>query len=181
MFVTLDHHRGRASSGYQSVAVAVERTAGLLRLILTHGERLNPVERCHTVEVCLLRTATHDTILHPVTDQKIGQPHSMGTRSTCSRGRQVDAAQMEQASQIHRHGGVHRLEDGPTTASRCVFKLTELVKRTHGRFGHGVVSINDPDFVPVDIILLQMGMLKGRTRSHIGIPGFLRHELTQIP
>ena len=88
---------------------------------------------------------------------------------------------MEQASQIHRHGGIHRLENGPATASRRILELTELVERTHGGFGHGVVSINNPDFVPVDIILIQTGMLKGCTRSHISILGFLRHELAQVP
>ena len=73
VLVALHHQRGSTAAGNQSVTVLVERTAGLRRLILTHGERHQTVERGDAEHIGLLGTTADDAVLQTVLDQQITQ------------------------------------------------------------------------------------------------------------
>ena len=73
VLVALHDQRGSTTTGNQSVTVLVKRTAGLRRLILTHGERHQTVERGDAEHIGLLRTTTDDAVLQAVLDQQIAQ------------------------------------------------------------------------------------------------------------
>ena len=178
--IILHNQRGGTAAGHQAVAVAVEGAAGPCRLVLAHGEGLDAVEGGHAVHVVLLRTAAHHAVLQAVAHQQVGQAHGLRARGAGGRGGQVDAAQAEEAGQVHRHGRVHRLEDAAAAASRRVMELAEFVQRLHRGLGHRVVAVDDAHLVGGDVVGIQARVFQGGAGGHVGILRLLGHELAQV-
>lgn len=84
----------------------------------------------------------------------------MTTRHMQTRCREVDAFEMEEASEVHRDVGVHRLEDGTGATGFCIFELAELIHGAHCSLSHGVVAIDDSYLVIVDEILIHLSVLE---------------------
>ena len=135
--VTLQNHRGGTTARHQSVTVTVEGTTRLCGVIVVaQSKRLDAVERGHTVHIRLLGTTTDHTLLQAVADEQCAESDRLRPAGTGCRGGQVDAFQMEQTGQVHRHRRVHRLEDGATAAGCRRTGIAELVEGDHRGLGH---------------------------------------------
>ena len=112
MLIAFDDERGSTTTGHQSVAVAVERAAGLGGLVDAGGEGLQGVKRGDAVHVVLFCSAADDAVLQAVLDQQEAQTQRLRTTGTGCRCCQIDTFQVKQRGQVHRHRRIHRLENG---------------------------------------------------------------------
>ena len=70
MFVTLQNYGRRTATRYQSITIAIERTTGTSRMVLTNRKRLYSIECRHTVQIGFLRTTAYDTFLQTIPNEQ---------------------------------------------------------------------------------------------------------------
>ena len=75
-------------------------------------EGADAIEAAHGEVVGFLGTAAEHHVLHTIADKQSTQPYGMGTTGAGRADGHVDAFEVENGREIHRHRGVHRLEDG---------------------------------------------------------------------
>ena len=125
--VVFQHEGCSTAAGHQSVAVTVERTAGLRGVVHTDRESTKGVERCHGVVVRLLGTTTEHHALQALLDHHITQSDGVAATGTGGRDGKVHATQVEDGTEVHVHRRVHRLEDiAVAQHGRVVFLCHEL-------------------------------------------------------
>ena len=90
--------------------------------------------------VDFLRATAKDEVLQALADEHIRQTDGVTAAGAgCTHG-EVDATQAEDGAEVHRHGGVHGLED-ESTAKKCAVMLVvhDVGSLNHG-FRGGVVA-----------------------------------------
>ena len=95
MVVVLEDKGGSTAAGDESVAVAVERTAGFCRLVHMRGKGAESIEGGHGVVVGLLGTTAEDHVLQPLLDEHVGKTNGMASAGTGGTDSEVDALDME--------------------------------------------------------------------------------------
>jgi len=88
---------------------------------------------------------------------------------------EVDALEVEDHAEVHRHGGVHRLEDGPGPAQHRVLLLHDLGDGLVHRVGRAVIAIQEPHLVAVQVVLVNARVPQRVARCAVRILRRLRH------
>ena len=179
-FVAFDYHRGSAAARHQSVAVAVKRARCLGGVVFADRECADAVETAYRERVDFLRAAADHHVLQAVAYQQRSEADGVRAAGASARHGQVDAFELEDAREVHRHGRVHRLEDGARADQRGVFLLAHRVDAADHGVGAAVVAIEQAHFVAVKVILVDFGVAQGFGGGHVGILRLLGHVDTLV-
>ena len=180
MLVALQNDCCAATAGHEAVASGIEWAAGLLGLALADGECLNAIEGSNAIHVVLLSSAADHTFLQALGNEHCTQADALRTGSAGSRRCEVDAAQLEEAGQVHRDIGVHTLEDGTTAASHGAVCLTELVEALHGGFCYGIIAIDDAHLVRSEEVLIDAGIVKSLLGGYVAVLCLFGHKVAEV-
>ena len=140
MVIVLEHQRRRAAAWYQSVTVGIKRSAGCRRVVRAPGEYTESVKRRHGILVYLLSSATEYHVLHALAYHHRGNAYGVAAAGTCAADGKTRSAQVENLAEIHRHGGVHRLEYVACTDGSGVTHVAHHLVCLHDSFCRGVIS-----------------------------------------
>ena len=88
---------------------------------------------------------------------------------------EVDALEVEDHPEVHRHGGVHGLEDGPGTAQHRVLLLHDLGDGLVHGIRRAVIAVQQSYLMAVQIVLVDARMPQGVPRCAVCILRRLRH------
>ena len=178
VLILFEYDCSRTTARNESVTVTVKRTRSFLRSVLTSREGADAVERTNGERIHLLCATADNHVLQAVLDKQRTESDRVASAGTCSTDCQVDTLQVEDATQVHRHRRVHRLEDCSTTAEGRVFLLTNSVHGTNGRVGRRVVAVDKTYVVRVQIVLIYVGVLQCIARCPKRIFSLLGHKTT---
>ena len=175
VLVALQDDGGGTATGHEPVAVAVEGTGGARRIALAGGEGADAVEAADGRGVDLLRAAADDALLQALPDEQCAESDGMRTAGAGAGDGEVDAAEAEDAGEVHRDGGVHRLEDGAGADERRVALLAEEVHAVDDGLGRAVVAVEDAHVVAVDVVGVEAGLTEGVAGGDVGVLGLFGH------
>ena len=104
----------------------------------------------------------------------------MTSAGTCRADREVDSPEMEDGTEIHVDGRVHRLEDDAISEhGRIMFLIHDFGSFDDG-FGRRIVAENTSHLIFPEILIRNLGLLKSLNTCHIGIFSLFRHSGTRM-
>ena len=134
MLIILQYERGGTTTRDETVAVAVERTTCLRRLVHANGEGSQGIEGSHRIIVGLLRSTTEHHVLQSLLNHHETQTDGVTATGACRAHREVDATEMEDGAEVHVHRRIHRLEDESIAQHRRVVLLVHNFRSLDNRF-----------------------------------------------
>ena len=123
MLIILQYERGGTATRDETVAVAVERTTCLRRLVHANGEGTQGIEGRHRIIVGLLSSTAEHHVLQSLLNHHETQTDGVTATGARRAHREVDATEMEDGAEVHVHRRVHRLEDESVAQHRRVMLL----------------------------------------------------------
>ena len=178
--VAFEHQCCCSAARNQSVAVAVEGTAGFCRLVHAFREGTECVERGHAIVVCLLCSAAQHRLLQALFDEQIGQADGVAAAGTGCTDAEVHAFQVEGCAQVHVHGGVHGLEDVVLSEQFGVSFLLHNLGGLDDGLCRRVVAEDAADFVGEQIGVAHLRHTECFKACHIGIFGFFGEATAEM-